>query len=163
EEDPVVQERAAEVVGREEDEHGRAPDHEQRTPVLQASLREDLALLLEIAGEEDDQRDLAQLTGLQAERTEMDPQPRAVDRHGDPSDDVREEEEREEERRVRERRSGDRRLARDVDAREADRGENADHPEREQLPVSQPDPSQRNSPQTTSAAATTSRNSIVTT
>ena len=79
EEDPVVEERAAEVARREEDEHRAAPDHEQRAPVLQPSLREHLALLAQVGGEEDDQRDLAELARLELQAADMHPEPRAVD------------------------------------------------------------------------------------
>ena len=40
----------------DEDEHRRAPDQEQRAEVLQPALREHLALLAQVRGEEDDQR-----------------------------------------------------------------------------------------------------------
>ena len=40
EEDPEVQERAAEVVRLDDDEHRRAPDRDERAQVLQPSLRD---------------------------------------------------------------------------------------------------------------------------
>ncbi len=80
EEDPEVEEPAAEVLRLEEDEHRRAPDHEQRPEVLQPALRQHLALLAQVAGEEDDQRELGELAGLEPERSRMHPKPRAVDR-----------------------------------------------------------------------------------
>ena len=80
EEDPEVEERAAEVVRLDEDEHRRAPDREQRPEVLQAPLREHLPLLAQVAGEEDDQRDLRQLARLELERADLHPEPGAVDR-----------------------------------------------------------------------------------
>jgi hypothetical protein len=78
-EDPEVEERRAEVVRLDEDEHRAAPDHEQRPEVLQPSLGEHLALLAEIAREEDDQSDLRQLARLELKRPEVHPQARAVD------------------------------------------------------------------------------------
>ena len=92
-EDPVVEERAAEIVGREEDEHRAAPDHEQRPPVLQPPLREHLALLAEVGREEDDERDLPELARLELEPAEVDPEPRAVDRLADPGRQRQEEQE----------------------------------------------------------------------
>src|SRR5581483_7849576 len=83
EEDPEVEERAAEVVGLDEDEHRRAPDQEQWAEVLQPPLREHLALLPQIAREEDDQRDLRELAGLELQRPDLHPEPRSVDRPAD--------------------------------------------------------------------------------
>ncbi len=83
EEDPVVEERAAEVVGREENEHRAAPDDEQRAPVLDAPLREHLPLLAEVRGEEDDERDLPELARLELQPAEVDPQAGAVHRLAD--------------------------------------------------------------------------------
>ncbi len=229
EEDPVVEKRAAEVVRHEEDEHRAAPDDEQRPPVLQPALREHLALLAEVRGEEDDQRDLPELARLELEPADVHPETRAVDRlpevaaraagrgarsrrrrrctcsarargsrvaarrasrrrrrrrsrprfpagaprvvraepvdlrqpdggeqrchrqevrigerHRAPRDDVRDEVEGEEERGVAERAGRDLRLERDVDAREADRRENSDGEEGDELAVPE---AQRQSPQ----------------
>ena len=80
EEDPVVEERAAEVVRHEEDEHRAAPDDEQRPPILQPALREHLALLAQVRGEEDDERDLPELARLELEPADVHPEARAVDR-----------------------------------------------------------------------------------
>src|SRR2546425_11307184 len=84
EEDPVVEERRAEVVGLDEDEHRAAPDDEQRPEVLQPSLRKHLALLAEVAGEEDDQAELRDLAWLELKRAEVDPEPGAVDGGAEP-------------------------------------------------------------------------------
>ena len=81
-EDPEVEEAAAEVSRLEQDEHRQRPDHEQRAPVLQPPLREDFALLAHVAREEDDQRDLRELARLEPQRPEVHPEPRAV--HGQP-------------------------------------------------------------------------------
>ena len=78
EEDPEVEERAAEVVRLDDHEHRRAPDRDERAEVLQASLREHLALLAQVAGEEEDQADLRELAGLELERPDAHPQPHAV-------------------------------------------------------------------------------------
>ena len=50
-----------------------APDHRQR-----------IARGHQVSGEEDRQRDLAELTGLEGERTDPDPDPRAIDGAADP-------------------------------------------------------------------------------
>jgi hypothetical protein len=47
-------------------------------------LREHLAFLAEVRGEKDDERDLAELTGLKAQRPKMHPQARAIDAETDP-------------------------------------------------------------------------------
>src|SRR4030095_4484648 len=65
EEDPEVEEAAAEVVRHDEDEHRRAPDQEERPEVLEPELRQHLALLAQVAGEEDDEQDLRQLAGVE--------------------------------------------------------------------------------------------------
>src|SRR6185503_11960964 len=78
EEDPEVEERRPEVVRLDENEHRSAPDQKQRTEVLQPALRQDLALLAQVAREEDDQEDLRQLARLELERAEMNPEARAV-------------------------------------------------------------------------------------
>ena len=46
--------------------------------------REHLALLAQVAGEEDDQHDLRELAGLELERADCDPEARAVDLVADP-------------------------------------------------------------------------------
>ena len=56
---------------------------EQRPPVLQPPLGEHLALLAQVRGEEDDERDLPELARLELERADVDPEPRAVDRLAD--------------------------------------------------------------------------------
>ena len=84
EEDPEVEERRAEVVRGDEDEHRRAPDQEQRAEVLQPPLREHLALLAQVGGEEDDQQDLRELARLELERADVHPEPRAVDGRAEP-------------------------------------------------------------------------------
>src|SRR5207253_719626 len=158
EEDPVEEQPAAEVVGDEEDEHRRAPDHEQRAPVLQAALREHLALLAEIGGEEDDQRDLSQLAGLEAERAEVHPESRAIHAQADSRQERHEEEpdraETEEVLVV---------LQEPVIAAQSEQGErehdDADHDEVEELAIAVAQP-QRSSPQTSSAAATPSSATI---
>ena len=83
EEDPEVEEPRAEVVRRDEHEHAGAPDHEQRAEVLQPRLREHLALLAQVGGEEDDQEDLRELAGLEPERADVHPEARAVDRRAE--------------------------------------------------------------------------------
>src|SRR5581483_10304308 len=83
EEDPVVEERATEVVGGEEHEHRAAPDDEQRPPVLHAALSQHLALFAQVRREEDDERDLPELAGLELQAAEVDPQPRSVHRLAD--------------------------------------------------------------------------------
>ena len=82
-EDPEVEERAAEVVRLDDDEHRRAEEEEQRPEVLEPRLRQHLALLAEVGGEEDDEEHLRELAGLEAERADVDPEPRAVHRPAD--------------------------------------------------------------------------------
>ncbi len=79
EEDPEEEQRAAEVVGLDEHEHRAAPDDEEGAEVLESALRQHLTLLAQVAGEEDDQRELRQLAGLELERPELHPQAGAVD------------------------------------------------------------------------------------
>ena len=86
EEDPELQQGAAEVVRLHEHEHRGAPEQEQRPEILEPALRERLALVAQVGGEEDDQHDLRELAGLELERADLDPQPRAVDRLADPRD-----------------------------------------------------------------------------
>ena len=82
-EDPEVEETAPEVVRLDEDEHRRAPDREQRAEVLDPPLGEHLSLLAQVAGQEDDQHDLRELTGLELDAAEVHPEARAVDRLAD--------------------------------------------------------------------------------
>ena len=84
EEDPVVEKRRAEVVRRDEHEHAAAPDDEQRPDVLEPRLRERLALLAQVGGEEDDQEDLRELARLELDRADAHPEPCAVDRRAEP-------------------------------------------------------------------------------
>ena len=72
-EDPEVEEPRAEVVRDDEDEHRAAPDQQQRGHVLQPALREHLALLAQVRRQEDDQRDLRQLAGLELEPADVAP------------------------------------------------------------------------------------------
>src|SRR5581483_7774489 len=60
-----------------------APDHEQRPHVLEAPLRKHLALLAQVARQEDDQEDLRELAGLHLDRADAHPQTRAVHRRAD--------------------------------------------------------------------------------
>src|SRR6185312_16892562 len=85
--DPEVEERRAEVVRLDQDEHGAAPDHEQRAEVLQPPLRQNLALLAQVAREEDDQAELRDLARLELERPEVDPEPGTVDGRAEPRQD----------------------------------------------------------------------------
>ena len=80
EEDPELEERAAEVVRLHEHEHRGAPDQEQRPEVLDPPLRQHLPLVAQVAGEEDDQEDLRQLARLELERADLHPEAGAVDR-----------------------------------------------------------------------------------
>ena len=84
EEDPEVEECAAEVVRLDDHEHGGAPDHEQRSEVLEPALGDDLPFLAQVAGEEEDQADLRELAGLKLERSEVHPQAHAVDALAEP-------------------------------------------------------------------------------
>ncbi len=83
-EDPEVEERAAEVVRLDDDQHGRAEEQEQWPEILEPRLREHLTLLPEVRGQEDDEEHLRKLAGLEAERPDVDPQAGAV--HGAPDD-----------------------------------------------------------------------------
>ena len=83
-EDPEVEERAAEVVRLDEDEHRAAPDQQQRPEVLQSSLCQHLALLAQVPGEEHDQEHLRELARLELERADMHPEASAVDRGAEP-------------------------------------------------------------------------------
>ena len=82
-EDPEVEERAAEVVRLDDDQHRRAEEQEQRPEILEPRLREQLTLLAEIRGQEHDEEHFRQLAGLEAERPDVDPEPGAVDRAPD--------------------------------------------------------------------------------
>ena len=81
-EDPEEEERATEIVRGDQHEHRAAPDREQRPEVLEPSLRQHLLLGVQVGGEKDDHRDLAQLAGLELERSDAHPEPGAVDRAG---------------------------------------------------------------------------------
>ena len=61
--------------------------------VLQPALREHLALLAQVAGEEDDQEDLRELARLELKPPDVHPEPRAVDGRADPGQ-ARQEEQR---------------------------------------------------------------------
>ena len=80
EEDAEVEEAGAEVVRLHEHGHRAAPDQEQRAEVLQPSLCEHLALLAQVAGQEQDQQDLRELARLELEAADADPEAGAVDR-----------------------------------------------------------------------------------
>jgi hypothetical protein len=84
------QERRAEVVEADDDEHDRREQGEHRQEVRQRRDRQEPEpdprarqqgpRLGEVPGDEDDEDDLQQLSGLHAHRPEVDPQARAVDR-----------------------------------------------------------------------------------
>ena len=88
-EDGVEQKRAAQVAFERDDEQTDAPHDEQR--VEQAQAREldaehgavgdgqQLAVLGQVAGEEQDDEDLGELTGLELEAADLDPQLGAID------------------------------------------------------------------------------------
>jgi len=80
EEDPEIEKTAAEIPRLQQDEHRQHPDDEEWPPVLQAPLRQHLALLAHVPGEKDDEHDLRKLARLEAQRADVDPQARAV--HG---------------------------------------------------------------------------------
>ena len=73
-----VHQRRAEVLDEEEQEHRRAPDHEQRPEVLERrdrhaehpprALHQQLPRVAQVGGEEDDDRELAELGRLELER-----------------------------------------------------------------------------------------------
>ena len=81
--------RAPEVADVDEHQHRRTPDDEQRAEVLQrrdrqprdaaGCDREQLPLLVQVAGEEDDDADLGDLGRLEGERPEVDVEVGAVD------------------------------------------------------------------------------------
>ena len=89
-----VHQRRAEVADEDEHQHRRAPDHEQRPEVLERrdrhprhaprSLDQHLPRVAQVGGEEDDDRDLAELGGLEGDRPEVDAQVGAVDLRADP-------------------------------------------------------------------------------
>ena len=75
--------RAAEVADEDEHQHRQRPDHEHRAEVLQRQSRqppphEHVARLREVAREEDDDRELRELGGLELDRPDADAQVRAV-------------------------------------------------------------------------------------
>ena len=86
--------RAAEVADEDEHEHRGAPDDQHRPEVLERRQgdaedppRADdqhLAVLAQVAGEEDDDRDLRELGRLEGERADLDPEVGAVDLLADP-------------------------------------------------------------------------------
>ena len=88
-EQPEEQQRRAEVLLEDEDEEAEDPGDEDRPEVataregeaehLATGEREGVAGLHEVAGEEDGQDDLGDLTGLEGERPQADPDARAVD------------------------------------------------------------------------------------
>ena len=81
--------RAAEVADEDEHEHRRAPDDQHRAEVLERRQRhpehaagaddQHLAVLAQVAGEEDDDADLRELGRLEGERADLDPEVGAVD------------------------------------------------------------------------------------
>ena len=86
--------RAAQVADEDEHEHRGAPDDEQRAEVLERRqgdpehpARADdqhLAVLAQVAGEEDDDADLRELGRLEGERADLDAEVGAVDLLADP-------------------------------------------------------------------------------
>ena len=86
--------RAAEVADEDEHEHRGAPDDQHRAEVLERRQRhpqhppgaddQHLAVLAQVAGEENDQADLRELGRLEGERAELDPEVGAVDLFADP-------------------------------------------------------------------------------
>jgi hypothetical protein len=101
-EDPEVQERGAEVSLHEQDREGCPPGQEHRSQVLggrqperaEAGGRDpqQLTLLVQVRGQEDDDQDLADLGRLEAQRPDLHPQAGAVDRLPDPGDHRQQEE-----------------------------------------------------------------------
>ena len=80
--------RAAEVADEDEHQHRQAPDHEQRPEVLEAdprhpSAHEHVAHVVQVARQEDDDRDLRELGRLELERADADREVRAVGRAAD--------------------------------------------------------------------------------
>ena len=81
--------RAAEVADEDEHHHRGAPDDEHRPEVLERRKRdpgeplgaddEDLPVLAQVAGQEDDDRELAELGRLERERTDLHAEVGAVD------------------------------------------------------------------------------------
>src|SRR5439155_11047238 len=84
EEDAEVEKAAPKVARLEQHQDRKAPDQEQRSEVFQSPLRENLALLAQVGGEEDDQQNLRKLAGLELQRAETDPQSCAVDGPAEP-------------------------------------------------------------------------------
>ena len=84
-----VEQRGAQVLLEDQDQEADQPDHEHRAEVAPArevdaeeppaGQREHLALAHQVVGEEDQQRQLGELTGLDGEAADPDPQLRAVD------------------------------------------------------------------------------------
>ena len=89
-------ERRAEVPDEDQEHHRGAPHHEQRPEVLERrqrdpedlvrALDEHLARVAQVGREEDDDRDLRQLGGLEGDRADADAEVRAVDLLADPRD-----------------------------------------------------------------------------
>ena len=86
--------RAAEVADEDEQEHRRAPDDQHRAEVFERRQgdaedppRPDdqhLAVLAQVGGEEDDDRDLRELGRLEGDRADLHPQVGAIDLFADP-------------------------------------------------------------------------------
>ena len=86
--------RAAEVADEDEHEHRGAPDDQQRPEVLErrqgdaehppGADDQHLAVLAQVAGEEDDDADLRELGRLEGERADLHPEVGAVDLLADP-------------------------------------------------------------------------------
>ena len=101
-EQPEVQQRRAEIALEDEDADARHPCDEDGAHVAQArelqaqELRTGqhhlVAVRDEVAGEEDRQQDLRDLTGLERHRTDEDPDAGAVDRAAQPRDEGQEQE-----------------------------------------------------------------------
>ncbi len=86
--------RRADVLDEEEHRHRRAPDEQQRAEVLERRQRDagdpppardqQLARVAQVAGQEDDDRDLGELGGLEGQRAELHAEVGAVDALADP-------------------------------------------------------------------------------
>ena len=95
--------RAAEVADEDEHEHRGPPHHQHRPEVLQRRQRypedaagaddQNLAVLAQVAGEKDDDRDLGELGRLEGERADLDSEVGAVDLLADPRQPRRQEDE----------------------------------------------------------------------
>ena len=88
-EGPEEHHRAAQVADEDQQDHRRAPDHQQWPEVLERRQHEahelpsadhqHLPALVQVAGEEDDDADLRQLSGLEGDRPEVDREVGVVD------------------------------------------------------------------------------------